>query len=139
MHIPQGTAVKYTTNLSKLAITRQFTPELAHQLEDELQTRDVPIAVAAAQRQPEVLSIGPGPAGATMHHATPRPRAARLRQGSRQPAMLGIPGRGLAKPLVQTGAGLEGELPRGAVGPARPGAGGGFPHLVEVQQVGAAA
>jgi hypothetical protein len=46
-HIPQGTAIKYTPELSRLAIVRRFTPETALQLEEELQDRYVPIAAAS--------------------------------------------------------------------------------------------
>jgi hypothetical protein len=46
-HIPQGTPVKFTPELGQLAVTRRFTPEIATQLEAELQTRYAPILGAA--------------------------------------------------------------------------------------------
>jgi hypothetical protein len=46
-HIPQGTPIKFTPELSQLAVTRLFTPETATQLEAELQTRYAPILGAA--------------------------------------------------------------------------------------------
>jgi hypothetical protein len=45
-HIPQGTPVKYSPELTRLAATRQFTPETALLLEEELQTRYAPLVVS---------------------------------------------------------------------------------------------
>jgi hypothetical protein len=49
-HIPQGTPIKFTPELGRLAVTRRFTPETALQLEAELQTRYAPILGAAAAK-----------------------------------------------------------------------------------------
>ncbi len=47
--LPQGTPVKYSKSLVNLAALRRFTPEMALQLEQELQTRYAPLALRVNQ------------------------------------------------------------------------------------------